>query len=791
MVRLDRITMTGFKSFAGKVTIPFPSGFNCICGPNGSGKSNIVDAITFVLGTTSAKSIRAAKLQNLIFNGGKDRKPADYCEVILYIDNSDGKIPGCEKDVKITRRITRSGISVYKLDGKTETRNKVLDLLANANLSPEGYNIIMQGDITRIIEMNNMERRGIIDDVSGIAEFDEKRAKATSELEKVETRVRENMIVVAEKQRLVARLKEDKENAERYKVLNDKLRKSKASLLRKRIVEIETNLKKLDNDIQEGTTKLESVDRNFIDIENRLDSTGKSILTKSDEIVKKARDYELIKKIDGITTEILRKRDRIDMNEREIKRLEIRSPVVKAVLDQNLPDIYGTVSSLVKVPKKYTIAIEVAIGNHNNDIIVSNDSVAENCIKMLKEKKIGRARFLPLNKVKGEKKKGNELYAIDVVEFDKKYQNAIEYILGSTAIADDIGKARKLSGRIVTLDGDLIEASGAMLGGFYERKFFGAERFIEENERLKKEIAGLEEELNKLKEEEKTTMDEINKLEDEKTKESKEVEELRMKRSQLYEEKILLQGNISKHKIESARIEASYESIKIEYGEYDDVKDFYELSLDKLQENVRTCITEINQLGPINMKAIDEYHIISFEFDELKKKLDKLLEEKTSIMNVVHEVEKKRYEKFIETFNEISKNFSRIYTDLMNGFGQLRLEIENNIDSGLVIEASPAGKKVLNLDVMSGGEKTMTSLAFLFSILEFYSAPFYILDEMDAALDKANVKKIVSLMKKYSKERQFIVITHNDFTIQEADKVFGVSIEDGASKVFGIEMPKE
>src|SRR3989344_3707730 len=164
MVRLDRITMQGFKSFAGKVMIPFPDGFNVIAGPNGSGKSNVIDAITFVLGTTSARSIRAEKLQNLLFNGARDRKPADFCEVSLYLDNADGKIPG-EPELKITRRITRSGISVYKLNGKTVTRSKVLDIISYAGLSAEGYNIIMQGDVTRIIEMSSQERRGIIDDI--------------------------------------------------------------------------------------------------------------------------------------------------------------------------------------------------------------------------------------------------------------------------------------------------------------------------------------------------------------------------------------------------------------------------------------------------------------------------------------------------------------------------------------------------------------------------------------------------------------------------------------------------
>ena len=125
----------------------------------------------------------------------------------------------------------------------------------------------------------------------------------------------------------------------------------------------------------------------------------------------------------------------------------------------------------------------------------------------------------------------------------------------------------------------------------------------------------------------------------------------------------------------------------------------------------------------------------------------------------------KRYDKFMQTFNEISNHFSQIYKDMMNGVGTLRLEEENNISSGLMIEASPAAKKVLNIDSMSGGEKTMTSLAFLFGVMHYYAAPFYVLDEVDAALDKANTKKISDLAKKYSDSVQIIVITHNDLMI--------------------------
>jgi len=800
MPRLDRITMQGFKSFANRVTIPFPSGYNAVCGPNGSGKSNIIDGLMFVLGTTSARSIRAQKLQNLLFNGARDKKPADFCEVSIYLDNSDDKIPGGDKEVKITRRITRSGISIYKLNGRTVTRAKILDIISYANLSAEGYNIIMQGDVAKIIEMSPTERKGIIDEISGIAEFDEKRTKATAELDKVEIRVRENMIVVAEKQKLVARLKQEKENAEKYKQTEAELRKSKASLLKKKIKDVTEKQKAYDKEIDENNKTFDHMSKEFTKVDDDLEKKERGVIKKGDELIKKSRNYDILRKIDSINNEILRKRDKIGFNERELERSrgpQTTNIAVKEILSLKRSDVHGTISGLFDVQSKYATALEVAIGRHINDIVVDTDDAASACIKHLKERRVGRARFIPLNKIhsRPRKKYDGKIpgYAIDLIKFNKMFLEAFEYVLGSTLVVDNIDTARRIRGfRVVTLDGDLVEASGAMIGGFYKKnrqQTGSGSDLVEENEKLEEEIQKLEQDAEKLRAQEQHESAEVVKLQEAKTQEEKDLEVLRKRRKELYEERMVLQSSIGRAKIEKAKLEASFDNLDSEIKEYKDVEKFFDQSQEELQERVRRCLIEINQIGPVNMKAIEEFSTINVEFEELKKKLDTLLEEKEAVLKIVEDVEKRRYEKFTETFGEISQNFSKIYKDFSGGDGLLTLEIENNIDSGLIIQANPSGKKIINLDSMSGGEKTVTSLAFLFSVMQHYSAPFYVLDEIDAALDKTNTRKIVNFVKLYSKNVQFIVITHNDLTISEADKIFGISMEGGVSKVFGIEMP--
>jgi chromosome segregation protein len=805
MIRLTKITVDNFKSFAGKISIPFPEGFNTIAGPNGSGKSNVVDALVFILGTTSARSIRAQKLQSLIFNGAANRKPADYCEVSLYLDNSSGEIPGEDVEVKVTRRITRSGISIYKVNGRTYTRAKVLELLSRAKLSSDGFNIIMQGDVTKIIEMSPIERKGIIDEISGIAEFDDKKNKAERELERVESRVRENMIVISEKQALVQRLRSEKENAEKYQKLEGELRKSKASLAKKRFSNIEEKMSGLDKDIDEQSSKLEEIDKGFVEKEKEQEDLEKNIRSLTDDIIKKSRNYETSKKVDSIQSEILTKREKIDTNEREMIRFEgmtshgISSISVKETLKSGISGIIGTLSSLIKIDAKYSTALEVAMGRKADDIVVENDDVAVKCIRFLKERKLGRARFLPLNKIRSKPVKEfneDEGHMMELVKFDNQYFNAVAHVLGNTVVVSDIDNARRIKGfRVVTLDGDLVETSGAMLGGYYQKKKQGEnygvqiKKIEEENAALEEEIRAKQEKLDELKGEMNTESEEVTELQSRKTSLEAKLDNMKSGRGSLYDERTILQSNVGKLKIEKARMEATLDNIKLDVQEYKDVKGVYDETEEELNERVRQAQIEINTLGPVNMKAIEDYKTIAVEFETMKEKLDKLLEEKDSVVKVVQEVQKRRQNTFMEAFRDIARNFTRIYEDLTGGFGQLRLEEEENIDSGMVIEASLKGKKIINLDSMSGGEKTITSLAFLFGVMEHYGSPFYILDEVDAALDKVNTKRIVELVKKYSKNKQFIVISHNDFTIQESDKIFGVSMEDGVSKVFSLKMP--
>ena len=178
--RINKMVMHGFKSFAKHTEILFGGNFNCVLGPNGAGKSNVLDALCFVLGKASSRDLRAEKSANLIYNGGKAKKPAKQGEVHIYFDNLNKVFPTEDKEVKVSRIVRENGQSLYKINDKAMTRQQVTNLLSLAKIDPDGYNIILQGDIVKFVEMHPEDRRTLIEDIAGISIYEEKKTQGNA-----------------------------------------------------------------------------------------------------------------------------------------------------------------------------------------------------------------------------------------------------------------------------------------------------------------------------------------------------------------------------------------------------------------------------------------------------------------------------------------------------------------------------------------------------------------------------------------------------------------------------------
>jgi chromosome segregation protein len=641
---ITELEIDNFKSFAKKTKIPFFEGFTVISGPNGSGKSNIIDSILFVLGLSGSRSLRAEKLTDLInLKSGKN-----IAEVVITF--SDG--------TKVRRRIKRTGNGYYSyhyLNDRVCKLSDITDLLAKVGIKPHGYNVVMQGDITRIMEMSDFDRRKIMDEIAGVAEFDQKKQQALGELEIVRERVEREELLLVELNRRLSELKREREQALEYEKwqkqldyfqscrsaaqLNDRrkelgtlqnvieeqntalgriasdrgLEENDLNYLRTDLREIDEQINeksgseylKLITDLEEAKSgirvaeqaivrlrkekegNLEAINRIFMDAKRAegmlaqcTDSiraftidranlameaaTAKAQLEKIEtEIRKQSEDtagsretlFRLMGEVEekkGARSAILQQRDllieRSRMRTSEIERLTERVRQLeseyagkqvqladsgkaieelekeKADLDLTLSGlessvfaqrsmlervrtelrdyeqqavrleahqqargeaggkaleavlgmdgVHGTVGDLGKAPAEYATALGVAAAGKLQFAITDDDEVASDAIQYLKDGKLGRVTFLPLNKLKPAelpplKGEGIIDYAVNLLEFDPKYDKAFRVVLGRTVVVDTLARARKMMGRfrMVTLEGELVEKSGAMTGG--------------------------------------------------------------------------------------------------------------------------------------------------------------------------------------------------------------------------------------------------------------------------------------------------------------------------------------
>jgi chromosome segregation protein len=447
MTFIQKLVMNGFKSFAYKTELVMGTKFNCILGPNGSGKSNIMDALSFVLGKGSAKGMRAEKAANLIYNGGKNKEPAKQGEVSIYFDNGNKTFPTEEKSVKITRIVKNSGQSVYKINDKVRTRQQILDLLSISKINPDAYNIILQGDIARFVEMPPDERRRIIEQISGISIYEEKKQKAENELKKVEDKLNEAEIILNERRTSLDSLKQERDQALNYKNTQDKLKKCKATLLHLQIKEKELNLKKINENMSESSEKIKKLENEIEELNKNIQKLKSEEIEINKEIEEKGEkdQVDLHKDVENIKIDIIKNKTRIDSCENEIKRLNER----KEQLNNNLKDLNIKIENankekkeleeLKNIKEKDINSIIEKVKQYRKDNQLDNAGDVEQIIDDidkkidLKQHEIHELREKQQELMRNKDRFEYQIQSIDekilkVKEVEKEYKNEIEAI---------------------------------------------------------------------------------------------------------------------------------------------------------------------------------------------------------------------------------------------------------------------------------------------------------------------------------------------------------------------------
>ncbi|MBP5685705.1 MAG: AAA family ATPase, partial [Candidatus Methanomethylophilaceae archaeon] len=325
-MHLKTVEMENFKSFGGKVVVPLMEGYTAVTGPNGSGKSNITDAILFVLGPKSPKAVRAGRLTDLIFDGGRSKNKASYMKVSLIFDNRDRIMPWDADEVKLTRYIKMSDNgqdynSYFYINDQKSTLTEFDNLLTKARISAEGYNLVQQGDVTQIVQMGNTQRRGILDSISGIASFDADIEKARNEKNEANANLDRINIVVGELTEDVKKLEKDREAAEKYVELKDTLDMAKAQYSHRKLQMAKASYDATSEQIEKLNANVQKYSAEKAELEKKRDGKKQEIADVEMEIAAKAGpEYtELKKKIEDVKVAYATKKDKVEFTEEKIE----------------------------------------------------------------------------------------------------------------------------------------------------------------------------------------------------------------------------------------------------------------------------------------------------------------------------------------------------------------------------------------------------------------------------------------------------------------------------------------
>ena len=491
-MKIKELEIKNFKSFGKKTTIPVLDGFTVISGPNGSGKSNIIDAIIFALGLSSSRALRAEKLTDLISSFNGTRK--DYAEVTVVFDNTDGKIPVESDEVKITRRIkeTESGYySYYYINSTPATLSEIHGKLSYAGLYSDGYNVVMQGDVTRIIEMTPYERRKIIDDIAGISEFDAKKEQALKELEVVAERIERVSIILSEVEAQLEQLERDKEQAIRYRELKERREYLEKCRIAHEVREIQKRVDRVEGDIERLNQKKDKKSRELAEIRNELNILEKRAEELTRKIMEEGEETyrQLREEIQHIKTEIAGSKQRIEIFRKEIERLGGEKTKILVKINQER----GELKKIEEEMNRYLIqraGVESTINQLSGEALILKTKIGE----MGKKYEEQKNRLFAL-KEKSERLKGEISSLIrerDVlldsirkrsVEVDEKRHelDAINYRLSE--IQEEMEKQKERSGSLEVKLGDVLRERNEI-----DKKIFS----------LRNEISGLDKNIKEI-----------------------------------------------------------------------------------------------------------------------------------------------------------------------------------------------------------------------------------------------------------------------------------------------------
>ena len=865
---LKSIVVNGFKSFAEKVNIDLSNKVNVVVGPNGSGKSNVVDAISWVLGTQSPGALRTNKMEDVIFAGTEKLSEKGFAEVYLNFVVNPEKFNGSE-EISIGRKLYRDGASEYFMNGLNCRLLDIQEFLSDLGIGKQQHTIISQGQIAEILNSKPEDHRVTIEEAAGILPFKLKKDKALRRIESGEKEIKRAKDVLREINKQLKPLKIQAEQAQAHESLNASLLESKTNLNLLKYTNFNAKENDSINELKIISEKLDNISKS-----NNEAKTLKSNLTKElgqgvsvsslfkDHSNKLSTKSEQIKSVAQIATERLDNLNRETI--REEKRLtDLQNKVLTNTLTINdlsnkLILKKNTLTNLNKSLEHLNKQINENNKNQSASLEV-NEAILEKDLDYLKGiiNKLETSLLTSegdLNKWENDRNSTQE--AVD--SFSKLISKKI-------LLKNSFSKVRKNINLIVNRELDVTKENLDILKSEYKSNVdilnskIEQQNIISNNSSYKEELKNqeiiLRKNLNSLEEEITSrsnqlvsaaeqikfltnenselqiTIDEIHyapnndyksELETIISKSTALIKVLNQSaqsmllQADVYEQKhgnknsriiqldneieqfnnsyLLLneqKGNISIKNAEYSSEKAHYySSLKNMYGvESNDIDSFNSdlYSQEELENEIKIIEKKLEDIGVVNYLAKTDFDQLNTRHQDISVSIEDLTTSKKELLTHIKEIEDEIEFRIDSSFNSISVHFGEIFEQLFPG-GKGSLELtnkENLLETGIEINVQPKGKKVKKLSLLSGGERSLAAIAFLFAIFKSFPSPFYILDEVEAALDDANLHRMINLLNYVRDDAQFIIVTHQQQTMHAGDVLYGVTMEPGSgSRIF-------
>ena len=716
-MRLKKLEISGFKSFAHKTSLEFPVTVSAIVGPNGSGKSNVVDSVRWVLGEQSFKNLRSKSGVDLIWAGSAAKPSQGKASVNLYFDNRDGFFPIDFEEVVIGRKVYRDGANEYYLNDSQVRLKDIAELLARSKLGLRGHSIVNQGSADEILKADSQERRGILEEALGLREFQLKKSEAENRLSETGANLEQTANLINEISPHLRSLRRQVEKFQKRESLVSDLNNLENDFFKIKVGEILSERKENERAREEIRAKITAAKENF----ERNEKLFEEQAAKISQTGGRGGQFEIdLEKLNAERNDAMREFGRI---EGLIESAKKNNPQNTKTLEAVLAIKIKYWSKRLKTVSEFadTDAIKEAVKNLAGEIEIISDHFEKNEISKILEL-VNLADLEETRQSPYEKNKK-----------DLEIQLAkIEYQIKQTK--ENFSKIRseenEWRGRYSDFQKDLeIARRGYMAAQEVSQKF------------------DLEEEKIKLRE---------------------------------ADIKSEMWGSVKNYEefCETLPISAMANNLDIA----------------GLENKIIKLRREIAEIGGIDEEIVREYEetgkrheFLNTEFADLSGAVD-------SLKNLIGDLTGRINNDFKIGLEKINNEFDH-YFKLMFGGGSSKLVFdspnggEENNRGGIAISANVPQKRVRDLAMLSGGERSLISIALLFAIVSVSKPPFLVLDEVDAALDENNAVRFAKVLKDLAEKTQFVLITHNRATMEIANVLYGVTMgDDGVSKLFSLKL---